>query len=657
MAHELSHPAARPSPDLLLELGAALFLVACAAAGFGVTYLSGVPLNLEERVVFGAVLGAMLVAATTFVPALLWRDVTPATVSLGLLGGLAVGAAGVYVGRKRIVGDWADARRRWPSSWPLLVVLVVCGAWTVHFLHQAYVYTPAGLFAGYVNIWGDWAAHLSFAGSFAYGHNFPPEYPVDPGHRLGYPFMIDFFAADLVPLGLSLTEALTATSAMLALALPGVIYLAALRFTGGRGASVIAVFVFLLSGGLGFVRLVSDIQAGGLAVLRHLPHEYTLNHIDLQWLNPVLAYIVPQRSTLFGFTLALIVLVFIWIAVRENLGWPAYAFSGIVAGLMPVYHVHAYGTVVALAVFWALAKRRREWIAYFVPALLIGIPIVVWMLPPQNTSICDGGPSIGGYCIQLGWLSPTDWQRYIWLFPFDFAWFWIWNTSLLAPLMIAGHFLVRWFPTAFPRWFAPMWLWFVVPNVIVLQPWNWDNTKFFVFWALLGSVVVGGVVAGMLQRGRALAIAAVAVLVLLCLSGFLDLYRASDFTVSSAEFTDAGGLKVAQWARQNTSPYAVFVVADDHNSPIPTLAGRRELVGYTAWLWTYGLGDYIQKGEDDKRILDGDPTALDLVKRYGVDYVMIGPQEIPLGASRAYWDAHGKVVYDDGEYVIYRVGS
>ena len=657
MAHELSHPAARPSPDLLLELGAALFLVACAAAGFGVTYLSGVPLNLEERVVFGAVLGAMLVAATTFVPALLWRDVTPTTVSLGLLGGLAVGAAGVYVGRKRIVGDWADARRRWPSSWPLLVVLVVCGAWTVHFLHQAYVYTPAGLFAGYVNIWGDWAAHLSFAGSFAYGHNFPPEYPVDPGHRLGYPFMIDFFAADLVPLGLSLTEALTATSAMLGLALPGVIYLAALRFTGGRGASVIAVFVFLLSGGLGFVRLVSDIQAGGLAVLRHLPHEYTLNHIDLQWLNPVLAYIVPQRSTLFGFTLALIVLVFIWIAVRENLGWPAYAFSGIVAGLMPVYHVHAYGTVVAMAVFWALANRRREWIAYFLPALLIGIPIVVWMLPPQNTSICDGGPSIGGYCIQLGWLSPTDWQRYIWLFPFDFAWFWIWNTSLLAPLMIAGHFLVRWFPTAFPRWFAPMWLWFVVPNVIVLQPWNWDNTKFFVFWALLGSIVVGGVVAGMLQRGRALAIAAVAVLVLLCLSGFLDLYRASDFTVSSAEFTDAGGLKVAQWARQNTSPYAVFVVADDHNSPIPTLAGRRELVGYTAWLWTYGLGDYIQKGEDDKRILDGDPTALDLVKRYGVDYVMIGPQEIPLGASRAYWAAHGKVVYDDGEYVIYRVGS
>jgi hypothetical protein len=358
---------------------------------------------------------------------------------------------------------------------------------------------------------------------------------------------------------------------------------------------------------------------------------------------------------LFGFTLALIVLVLLWIAVHERLAWPAYLFAGLVAGVMPVYHVHAYGTVVALAAFWAVFHRRRDWIAYFVPALVIGIPILAWMWPPENTSICTGQPSIGGYCIQPGWLAPSDWQRYIWLFPFDFAWFWIWNTSLLAPLMLLGQLRPGWFVTAFPRWFAPMWLWFVVPNVIVLQPWIWDNTKFFVFWALLGSIVVGVVLMTAWRRRGGFAIAAIAATALLCLSGFLDLYRASDFSVSRVEFTDAGGLKVADWVRRNTSPYAVFAVADAHNSPIPTLAGRRELIGYPGWLWTYGLADYVQKGEDDKRILDGDPAALDLVKQYGVDYVMIGPQEIPQGASRSYWDAHGTLVYDDGEYAVYRV--
>ena len=650
-----------------MELAASvLFLAACAAAGFGITYLTGIALNLEERLVFGVVLGAAAVSATTFIPALLIRDVTLLTVLSGLGAALALGAVAVLASRARLGSDWADARARWTRPlrdpghpWPLLVVVAVCGAWTVHLLHQAYVFTPNGLYAGYVNIWGDWAAHLSYTGSFAYGHNFPPEFPIDTGHRLGYPFMVDFLAADLVPIGLSLTEALTATSGMLGLALPGVLYLVAVRFLGGRAGAAIAVFVFLLSGGLGFVLLAGDLLKLGPSALLHLPHEYTLERdaYNLQWLNPVLAYLIPQRSTLFGFSLALILLLVLWWAMRERLGWRPFLFAGLAAGTLPVFHVHAWGTVVVLPLFWAIFNRRREWLWFFVPALVIGIPILVWMWPPDNTSMCDGAPALGGYCIQLGWLSFTDWQRLglVLLLP-DVVVFWIWNTSVLIPLLIAGQALNRWFPTAYPKWFAPMWLWFLVPNVLVLQPWAWDNTKFFIFWALLGSIVAGGVLAPMLRARGATAILAVVVMVLLGLSGFLDLARASDYSASTNLFTDTGGLKVADWARRNTSPTAVFAVANQHNSPIPTLAGRRELVGYPGWLWTYGLADYVQKSDDDQKILEGNANALDLVRKYGIDYVMIGPQEIAIGASPAYWDQHATKVYDQDGYAVYRVG-
>ena len=645
---------------------AGLFLAACAAAGFGITYLSGVAFNLEERVVFGAVLGAMTVAVTTFVPALLVRDVTFLTVLLGLAVALAAGAVGLFFGRAALVRDWRDARSRWLAPlgtpghpWPLVAVFLVCGAWTVHFLHQAYVYMPDGLYTGYVNVWGDWAAHLSFAGSFAYGHNFPPEFPIDPGHRLGYPFMIDFLAADLVPLRLPLTATMTATSGMLGLAFPAVLYLAAVRFTAGRAASAIAVFVFLLSGGLGFIYLRDDLQRLGLSALAHLPREYTLNRdVNLQWLNPVLAYIIPQRSTLFGFSLALIVLVVLWVALHDRLGWRPFLFAGVVAAVMPIFHVHAYGTVVALPAFWALFNRRLEWLAYFLPALIVGVPILLWMLPPDNTSVCGDLLSIHGYCIQLGWLSSGDpLKDGPFLFGAAWIWFWIWNTSLLLPLLVVAQFVLRVFPTAFSTWFAPMWLWFAIPNLVVLQPWVWDNTKFFVFWALLGSVLVGALLAAMLKRHPLTAAAAAVVMVLLGLSGALDLTRASDFTVSSNQFTDQGGLKVADWVRNHTSPTAVFAVADEHNSPIPTLAGRRELIGYSGWLWTYGLADYIQKSADDKRILAGDPSALALVRKYHVDYVMIGPQEAPRGGSRAYWEQHATLVYANGEYAVYRIDS
>src|SRR5438874_1246054 len=492
------------------------------------TYLLGIALTFEERVVFGAVIGPAAASVLSFAASLLVRDVTAVTVMVGLVAAAVIGAVAVYIAGPRVAADWTDARLRWLSPldwrrhpWPLLVVLVVCGVWSVHFFHQAYVYTPQGLYAGYVNIWGDWAAHLSFAGSFAYGHNFPPEFPIDTGHHLGYPFMIDFFAADLV----------------------------------------------------------------------------------------------PQRSTLFGFSLALILLVVVWVATREKLGARPFLVAGLLAGTLPIFHVHAYGTVVVLGAIWSLFARRREWLAFFVPALVIGVPILAWMWPPDNTSICASLPAIHGYCVEPGWLSFTDWQLYgVWLFIPEWVAFWLWNTSLLLPLIVAGHFLPRWFPTAFPKWFAPMWLWFLVPNFIVLQPWVWDNTKFFTFWALLGSVVVGGVLAGMLKHRPATAAAAVAMLVVLCLSGLLDVSRASDFKASANLFTDAGGLKVADWVRHNTSPTALFVVADEHNSPIPTLAGRRELVGYPGWLWTYGLADYLKKGEDDKRILDGDPATPELVR-------------------------------------------
>jgi len=528
----------------------------------------------------------------------------------------------------------------------------------VHFLHQAYIFKPEGLWAGYINIWGDWAAHLTFAGSFAYGHNFPPQYPIDPGNNLGYPFMIDFLAANFVPLGSSLPSALVLSSGLVGLAFPAVLYLAAARFAGGRAAAAIAAFVFLLSGGLGFLYLIFEVAGHGIGILAHLPHEYTLNRdLNFQWLNPVLAYLVPQRSTLFGFSLALIVLLLVWLAVREHSGWRAFLFPGVVAGLMPAFHVHAYGTVVALASFWAVFNWRREWLAYFVPALALGIPVLLWMWPPVNNNGC-GGSAIHGYCLEVGWLSYTDWQRDgVIYFPVDFVWFWIKNLSVFIPLLIAAHLAQRWVPVAFAKWFAPMWLWFLVPNVIVLQPWEWDNTKFFIFWALLGSIVVGGLVAAIIRRGPGGLVVASVLLILLGLSGTLDLIRASDAGVSSYEFTDTKGLQVADWVRQNTRYDAVFAVADEHNSPIPTLAGRRVMSGYPGWLWTYGLHDFVKKQADEAAILRGDQNTADLVDRYGVSYVLIGPQELvpSRAASQAYWQQHGTLVYSNGEYFVYRV--
>ena len=657
---------------------AILLMVACVVAGFGITYLSGIRFQFEERLAFGTVIGAMAVAVVAFGLSSLVKDVTLLTAGVGMAVAVAVGVATAIVHRSEVQADWTDAGQRWSASprsaghpWPVAAVFLVCATWTVHLLHQAYVIKPddpahpgaGGLYTGYVNIWGDWAAHLTFAGSFAYAHNFPPEYPIDPGNRMGYPFMVDFLSANLVPLGSSLTTALVLITGLLGLAFPVVLYLAAARFTGGRAAATIAVFVFLLSGGLGFFYFAADIDKNGLLAVQHLVREYTLQRdLNYMWLNPVLAYLIPQRSTLFGFSLVLVVLLVLWIAIREGSSWRPFLFAGVIAGAMPAFHVHAFGTAVALALFWAVAtNRRREWLYFFVPAIVLAVPVLLWMWPPVNNSVCGDRFSFGGYCIEPGWLSYTDWKRdaprfgIVVALPVDFVWFWLKNLGAFVPLLLVAQALPRAMPTDFGKWFAPMWLWFLVPCIVVLQPWDWDNTKFFVFWALLGSIMVGGLLAHMFKRTETAVLAAL-LLFLLGFAGTLDLVRASDFQQSSNEFTDTKGIQVADWVRQHTSPSAIFAVGDDHNSPIPTLAGRRVMIGYSGWLWTYGLGDYQNKQSDELAILRGDPATPELVQRYHVSYVLMGPQE--LGGTRranlAYWQQNGTQVYSNGEFSVFR---
>ncbi len=255
-----------------------IVLAACVVCGFGISYLSAVALNLEERLAYGTVIGAMALTSVSFVFSLVVRDVTVFTVITASLIAAVAGVALTWAHRETLVADWRDIAARWSPllstpghPWPLFAIFFLCGAWTVHFLHQAWVVTPDGLYAGYLNIWGDWAAHLSFTGSFAYGHNFPPQNPIDPGNRLGYPFMVDFFAANVVPLGSSLPSSLVLTSGLLGLAFPAVLYLVAARFSGGRAAAAIAVAVFLMSGGLGFIYFLGDIDKSGLAALAHIP--------------------------------------------------------------------------------------------------------------------------------------------------------------------------------------------------------------------------------------------------------------------------------------------------------------------------------------------------------------------------------------------------
>lgn len=673
-----------------------LFVIGSVLAGFAITLLSGLRLTIEERIFFGAVLGLMVVTAATF-GLFLAFGLDPLSIGLGFGFTAGLGAVGCVVGRATLVPELREFKTRWTSyprrggqhPWPLWLLLLIAWSYTLHFFSHAYVLDDHGLTAGYVTIWGDWGAHLSYAGSFAYGDNRPPEFFIDPGHRLGYAFAIDFLAAMMVHLGTTLPTALVLSSAVLALAFPGVMYCAGLRLVKSRAAASLAVLIFAMMGGTGFIYFLADIDKYGLTAVTMPPRQYTQNpDLGYQWLDPVLAYLVPQRSVLFGFSLILISTTLLWIAkdhqAAEGTGRRKTArplvFVGVVVGLTPVFHPYAYATATALGVCWALTDREgngawwrrylqglRSQLAFLVPALVLGVPALLWLLP------AGGGNSLR---FQPGWYAfPSapgvplphllDW---IWgwlagglpglnvVNVLAWLWFWIKNLSLFLPLVLVAQFCKGAVPDRFRFRFIPLWLWFVIPNLFVLQPWAWDNTKFFVFWALFGSMLVAGLVVRIVAAGVTGRVLGAGCVVLLVLAGGIDLYRASNYKISSVEFTDVGGVRLATWVRNNTDPRATFLVAHEHNNPVTALAGRRVVLGYPAWLYTYEIADYSTKQSDVDRMLRGDPQTPELVRRYHVDYVVIGPQERSdnYHANVNYWTANAAIVHEDRDYMVFK---
>ncbi|MBO0701695.1 MAG: hypothetical protein J2P38_02100 [Candidatus Dormibacteraeota bacterium] len=646
---------------MLLSLGAALVVVALTGvaallllatwlAGIGLTYAVRTDLRLEERLAWGAPVGAVVVGMVLLLLGLLAGRLTVQLVLLALAFPLGAGAILAWLSRPRLGRELALAAARWRRGepWPLWLLLLACWPYTLVLLGRSYRVTHQGIVSGTLAAYADWSAHLTYASSFAFAQNFPPRFPIYAGHAMTYPFLVDLWAAGAVVLGTPVTSAVTVTSGMLSLALPPGIYFGWLRLGGRRVAALLAVGVFLLSGGLGFVFFLRQLARQGTAILGALPQLYTqVPASNLQWLNPVLAWIVPQRDVLLGFTLVAVGMAVLWMA-RRGAGWGPYVAVGTLTGLLPLANLDAYGTLVCFGVWWAFLERRRAWWGFLAPALVLGLPQTVWM-------VLGGAASIR---VQLGWMSSADGAHQAWPV------FWLLNTGLLVPLMALAFCWKGTLRQTLWWHLVPIWLWFLVPNVLVFQPWDWDNTKFFAYWLLIGALPVGlvlerlwGVVPKPGASRSSLRVLTVVLVISLVFAGTLDLARTLQPATSTAVFVDRGGVQAADWVLNNTAPDAVFLAAPQNNQPITVLAGRTVVAGYSGWTWSYGLHGWADRQQQVQIMLAGGPGTAHLVRRYGVQYVVIGPQEMALRASPAYWTAHGHLVYDRNGYRVFRVAG
>jgi hypothetical protein len=634
-----------------------IFLSGAALLGIGLVRRIG-PLrrllNHAEQVMWGLVTGWMLSAlGAYFISRILGHLSFRPMLIFAVVIWLAVAVLWVQPMR-RFVRQGLRGRKIWRAEYAgLLIVLLLFAVFYVR-LFFTHLMQPGsdGVYSGGSTSY-DIGFHLALATSFLYGNNFPPLYTLFPPAPLLYPLLPDFQVSVLGALGMSLRSALLLTSIPLALAITGLIYSFALRLVSPKegespqsisvmpvASAALATIIFLLNGGLGFIYFFQDWRKSGKTFWTFwstLNINYAnIGTRNIQWVNFIADGLLPQRTSLFGFSAALIVFTLfavVWQTddndkAERRTAAKLLIVAGVLTGLLPLFHAHAYLGVGVVSGFLFLLRPRRRWLAFWVPALLFSLPYLLTIAAHVSTN-------------SFVRLSP-GWRGYgerIWL------WFWLRNIGLPSLLI-------------FPAWFAAPAIWrrfylaFVAllffSLLVMVSPNDFDNIKLMYLWYAPTSVLIASwlVRLAVIKRQRLLA----SVLALLCIaSGLLALhYEDKDHNLLFGHEEIAAAVV----ARERTAAHALFLTAPSVHQPILSLAGRTVLRANTPWLWSHGY-EFAAREADVKSIYAGSDEARELIDYYRLDYIYLGLEERFAGANQRFFDGQFPVIYRSAGIAIY----
>lgn len=650
----LSNAVSLQSTRLIGLLAALALLLAMGALGVALLRRFARLLDPLEQIAYGVPLG--VVGASLVLLAL----ACVISLSPALVAGIGVGAA---LSAGLIWPDWRWLRgfglrhleqqptsgiiaTRQRVSWlsvgvlPLLVLGGFALRWAL-FWAGGLSYTPDGLWAGHVNIWGDWPQHLGDVTSFAYSANFPPMHPRLAGHHYDYHYLAALTSAAWVVLGVDPATSLTLHSFIFSLLVMLGLFAFARRLTGDRSVAALVLILFLLGGGLGWVLTVTDINASQNAFDALLQQPWNSNRqgqANFRWENMYFAFIMPQRGYLYGLPLGLLCLTLLLIGSEKNEArW--FLLAGIVAALLPLAHLSTLLSLALITPFLFLLFPARWWLLFFGAWVLLAVP---------QLYIQQGGErgATAALRLQIGWITSPD----AWL------WFWLKNLGAFLPLLLVALTQPDILPARVWRFlwgFMPV---FALANLVVFQPWDWDNHKVLVYWFLAVSILVAALLMQTWRRQRSVVVRGLLVIVVLTmtLSGLLinlhQLLGRSRYQLANTE-----EITLAELVRTQTPERATFAVGLQNNHPVPMLTGRRVVMSYPGWLWTHGI-DVTGRERDLREIYALGEGAIALLEQYGVDYVVIGPGERnDLAANAAAFQARYPVVISTPNYQVFDV--
>ncbi|MBM4054039.1 MAG: hypothetical protein FJ264_05090 [Planctomycetes bacterium] len=606
---------------------AIIFIVISIITGFLLTYFLSAHYSLLERIVYGIAIGLGLQTWIVYLFSLFWKlqfKCIYSSIALSSLFCIVFLIGNRSVQKQKILCEVMALKNDFLlHKTSYFVHSAVFAFFTTIFCRLFYrtiIWKETGIYVGLTNNYGDLPLHLAYITSFTWGENIPPLDPVYAGTKLTYPILADFLSAIFLKSGLNFKDILFIPGFILTVSFYGILYYFTYRITKKRLAASLSTFIFFLSGGFGFYYFFQDLANTSDSLwkfLANLPQNYTkIAALNYHWITPLTCLNVPQRSFLFGFPFTMLIFLLLHTGIEKK-NRKEFLFAGVIAGALPFFHTHSFLAMLMVTIplgiiYW----DWRKWFLFFFPAFILSLP-QIWYF----SSHVEGEHF---FKFQPGWMAGKE----------NFLWFWIKNTSVFWFFAIGGFVLIflkqnyivlgrlKFFPLVFL-------LLFLIPNLILFAPWEWDNIKILIYWHL-GITPLAALALAYLYENKRLKILSKTVFFLsmfsLIAAGFIDVFKFAIVPVNGWKEFSTEEIELAKRIVNETPADAIFLNATVHNHPL-FLSGRKTIMGYPGHIWSHGYSGSKRREIDINAMLRGKSDTIALINKYQPDYAIIGPHE------------------------------
>ena len=435
--------------------------------------------------------------------------------------------------------------------------------------------------------WQDTPFHYEIIESLNQG-NFPPQTPNYIGTPLTYHYFVDFHTAIIEKMYGYLPTLMPVLNALFILVFAFAIY--ALARPYGRRTAIIATVLAVFGWGLSYFGLFGALFNGQFDPNQNYIYQFR----QLFGLPSMFDNLLQQRPLLVG----LPAFAFVLALLRNMSDRNRLILAGIVTGLVYQFHnVAFFCCYVAFAACLLLNLKRFKFsYLYFLLPSVFALPFIF-----------SGGPPLT-FAFSTAFLADFVQNPFIYYFlnlgiPFVLA-----IVSFVKP----GHEYLK----------ITFLLLFMIPNILLLTPWDWDMYKFFMF-AWIPIVILAGIV--LAKTPRILIVTLVLLSIITTASVIIYNTQTQYSAASWSEY------KLGLWVRDHTPQNSVFLTYYGIHEPPSMIGGRLRVSSYV--YWPYGHGEPLDQVNQREHAIDmaynGTESQLaSVIQEYNVTYVYVGAEEL-----------------------------